>query len=522
MNVSNLKISTGRPVLRIIGSGKKGPRNTGSGNTGLGKVLPLAIAMALTACGSSDTSTSTSSTPGYTSVGIITGFGSIFVNGVEFETDTAIFDVDGIPGTQDDLSVGMKVGVVGSINADGVTGIATGVDFDEELQGPVSGIDVGDGLTRLFTVLGTSVVIDSNSTNFDDDSGTFSFDTIEDNDNVEISGFFDDTGVLHATRVELEDEDFDSSSMVEVEGVISGLSGTSFSIETRNKGSLDVDASAAELDDLPDGLVNGLQVEVKGTFDTIANILLATKVEGEDNDLGDSDSEVEIEGIITRYESDTDFDVDDHAVDASSAEREPATLVLAPGLHVEVEGKVENGVLIAHEVKTREDTNAVAALVNSVDIDAGTFTLEPVAGQDLITVRVTTTTEIEHEDSGDDRFSLANFQIGDFVSVEGYINGDGELEAMSSHTMDATGEDVYVRSLITAFDRDSVITTVTVLGVNFPYDDTTSFERDDLVTYTADDFFNEVSVKEGTAKISVKDMDVDGIADVIELDNDLD
>ena len=313
--------------------------------------LPVAIALALSACSSSYSSTNTPNTSGLVSSGVITGFGSIFVNGVEFETDSATFNVDGVSGTQADLAIGMKVDIEGSINADGVTGMATHVDFDEELQGPVLGPIIDNVQTKSFTVLGTTVIIDINDTRFDDDNGAFSFDTIEVNDNVEISGFFDAAGALHATRIELEDEDFDDSSIVEVEGVIEGLSGTFFMI-----GTLEVEAKDAVLDDLPNGLVDGIKVEVKGTYDVATNRLTATKVEGEDDELEDSENEIEIEGIITRYVDDSDFDVDGHPVDASAdtVEREPSSLILEEGIHIEVEGIVSNGILIASEVETRE------------------------------------------------------------------------------------------------------------------------------------------------------------------------
>ncbi len=316
--------------------------------------LPVAVALALSACSSSDSGTT--NTDGLASSGVITGFGSIFVNGVEFETDSATFNVDGIPGTQADLAVGMKVDVKGKINADGVTGTATHVDFDEELQGPVSGITPSGGQTRSFTVLGTAVIIDKDDTKFDDDNGTFSFDTIEDNDNVEISGFFDENDVLHATRIELEDDDFDDSSIVEVEGVIEGLGDNLFMIRLPNLVIEVVVSPTTELDDLPNGLVDGIKVEVKGTFDDTTNTLTATKVEGEDDELEDSENEIEIEGIITRYVDDSDFDVDGHPVDASAdtVEREPSSLILVEGIHVEVEGIVSNGILIASEVETHE------------------------------------------------------------------------------------------------------------------------------------------------------------------------
>jgi len=478
------------------------------------KAVPMAItlALALSACSSNDSSTPSTNTSGLVSSGVITGFGSIFVNGVEFETDSATFNVDGVSGSQADLAIGMKVDVEGNINADGITGTATHVDFDEELQGPVSGINIGDGQTRSFSVLGITVIIDINDTKFDDDNGTFSFDTIEDDDNVEISGFFDAAGDLYATRVELEDDSFDASSIVEVEGTITGLSDTSFKI-----GILDVDASAAALDDLPNGLVEGLDVEVKGTYNVASNTLSATNVEGENDGLEDSENEIEIEGIITRYNGDDDFDVDGHPVNASNAEREPSSLILAEGIHIEVEGVVSNNILVASEIKTREDENEVAAFVSGAPlVDADTFTLAPVLGEN-ITVRITTTTEMEDEASDVDPFSISDISADDFIKVEGYINDAGELVAKSVHRKNAIGEDIVVEGVITAFDTVSATTTVTVIGVNFPYlESTTKFEINEAEVLSTV-FFADPGVSGGTATVTVEDNDKDGVADKIEL-----
>lgn len=476
-------------------------------------MLPLAITLALAACSSSDSNTSNAD--GFVSAGTITGFGSIFVNGVEFETHSASFDVDGVAGSEADLAVGMKVGVSGTINADGVTGTATSVEFDEELQGPVSGISVGDGQTRSFSVIATTVIIDVDDTRFDDDSGNFGFDTIEDNDNVEISGFFDDAGILHATRIELEDADFDAASLVEVEGIISALSGTSFKL-----GSLNVDASAAQLDDMSNGLIEGAEVEVKGTYDMATNTLHAIKVEGEDNSLHDSDNEVEIEGIVTNYVSDSDFEVDGHKVDASSASREPSSLLIAAGVHIEVEGIVSNGVMIASEAKLRAAENEVAALVKAIGADGSSFSLEPLVGGPLVTVRISSTTELEDEVLELEPFSFAHIQTGDFIKVEGHINNADELEAKSAHRKDASNEDVTMEGVISAFDSVSATTTVTVLGVDFPYlEGSTKFVINEAEVTSAV-FFAEPGVMNSTASIEVVDKNpADGTADKIELED---
>ncbi len=259
--------------------------------------LAAAIAITISACSSGDSgSVAGIGGSGYTSSGSITGFGSVFVNGVEFETDSATFDVDGEDGTQADLAIGMVVRVNGSINEDGLTGVAESISFDEELQGPVSApiiYDI-DGVNGTFTVLGVKVIIDSSSTSFDIDSDlpaatVFDFDTIAVNNNVEISGFFDMNGVLQATRIELKDIIFDPNSVVEVEGVISNLSGTTF-----NLGGLIIDASAATLDDLSNGLQDEQLAEVKGTYDIGSNTITASKVEAEDDSVEDTD-EFELE-----------------------------------------------------------------------------------------------------------------------------------------------------------------------------------------------------------------------------------
>ncbi len=67
---------------------------------------------------------------GLTSSGTITGFGSIFVNGVEFETDSAEILLDGNTAADTALRLGMVVLVTGTLNEDGVTGTADRVEFN--------------------------------------------------------------------------------------------------------------------------------------------------------------------------------------------------------------------------------------------------------------------------------------------------------------------------------------------------------------------------------------------------------
>ncbi|RKZ59125.1 MAG: hypothetical protein DRQ44_14000, partial [Gammaproteobacteria bacterium] len=330
-------------------------------NTQLTKIiLSMVTALTIVACGGSGVGIGLAGIggSGFIASGSISGFGSVFVNGVEYETDSATFDVDGnLDGIESDLAIGMIVQVSGTINDDGVTGTATSISFDEELQGPVSAVGAADadGIKRSLTILGLTVIIDSSSTTFDIDNDSipantvFDFDTIALKNNVEVSGFFDTNGNLQATRIELKDIDFDPSNVIEVEGIITGLSGTTFSLD--NFGSLMINAVAASLDDLPNGLEDGQLVEVKGNLDAGETTLTATKVEGEDNSADDTD-EFELEGIITDYVDDSNFKIGEIMIDASNASREPTSLILENDAHVEVEGAIVNGILIATEVES--------------------------------------------------------------------------------------------------------------------------------------------------------------------------
>ena len=287
---------------------------------------------------------------GITASGSITGFGSIFVNGIEFETAGASLDVDGVmsvsDGTDDDtvLGIGMVVTVTGTLNDDGLTGTAENIQYDDAVQGPVPGpiIEI-DALTRRFTVMGISVIMHMGSTVF----SNVDFDTLQSDDLVEVSGFFDADGALQATRIVRIDA---SEIDVEVKGMVSGLAGAVFvlAVDYAAATTYTVDATAAELP--AGGLADNQYVEVKGT-------LTGTAIDAKSVELksgGFTDTEyASIEGIVTDFIDIGNFRVAGQPVDASVAEFIPAGLVgnLGDGMEVEVDGAIQGGVLMASRVE---------------------------------------------------------------------------------------------------------------------------------------------------------------------------
>jgi len=287
---------------------------------------------------------------GITASGAITGFGSIFVNGIEFETAGAQLDVDGVKydsdGTDDAsvLGIGMVVTVTGTLNADGVTGTAGNIQYDDAVQGPVLGpiIEV-DPLTRSFTVMGIGVTMHKGSTVF----SNVDFDTLQANDLVEVSGFFDADGALQATRiVRIDGSEID----VEVKGTVTGLAGAFFvlAVDYTAATTYTVDATAAVLP--TGGLADNQYVEVKGSL--TGNVIKATRVDLKSEGFADTGN-ASIEGIVTDFIDIGNFRVAGQPVDASVAEFIPAGLVgyLGDGVEVEVDGAIQGGVLMASRVE---------------------------------------------------------------------------------------------------------------------------------------------------------------------------
>ena len=93
-------------------------------------------------------------------VGPITDFGSVIVEGVEFDTSAAIVTIDGQPATPADLALGMVVTVQGEIDSSGTTGVADTVEFTSLIEGPVTDVDLA---SKTATVLGQTVRVDADT-----------------------------------------------------------------------------------------------------------------------------------------------------------------------------------------------------------------------------------------------------------------------------------------------------------------------------------------------------------------------
>ena len=319
-----------------------------------------AVLVALNGCGGGgggDTLAGIGGT-GKIASGSITGFGSILVNGIKYDIDSASLEVnddDSAELSQDDLRIGMVVTVTAVVEGD--VGVASLVIYDNEIEGPVSGlIDPGNGLTKSFSVLGIDVIVEDPGTEFDDSYAPgFSFATIADGDVVEVSGFFDDSNTLNATYIKKTDDFVSGESEIELKGTpdagTDAGAGESFVLD----GVIVNILADADLSEVPgERVTDSMFVEVEGTLISDNPLTVeAFRIEQEEEGLDDDAGEAELEGFVSDFVDISNFRVDGQLVDASDAEFKSTDLDLrlSDGLKVEVEGTIVGGLLDAKKVE---------------------------------------------------------------------------------------------------------------------------------------------------------------------------
>jgi hypothetical protein len=435
-------------------------------------------------------------------MGTITGFGSVIVNGITFNTNTATFTIDGRPGTQADLRVGDVVSVVGTINAGSATGTATSVTFDDSVEGPVESIDVAGGL---LVVLGQTVRVDGGTT-FDDGVANCRLDALPVGQVVEVSGFREAAGVIRATRIECKA----AGGELEVTGIVQAL-------DTNQRrfriAALTVDYSQAQLQNFPGGQpANGQTVEAKG-MSVNAGVLAATRVEYKDATIPGNDGErVEVEGLVTRFASASDFDVAGVRVTTTgSTQFENCTLPFNPPLNtkVEVEGTRSGGAVSATKVECRVGTDLrVSALVTAVNVGASTV---DVLG---ITVSVSVGTRLEDKSDADvSPFRLSDLRVGDFVEVRGGSGATANSIAAALLEREDPDTRVELRGIAEAVTQPDF----SILGVTVQTGGGTQYRDAGDAPISAATFFSQASDR----LVSVRGTTLNGaiVAEEAELEN---
>ena len=418
--------------------------------------LTIAIAAAaLAACGGGGSGSSAAGDPAAgdpaagdpmvstTTVGTITGFGSIFVNGIEFETDDASFRVDDQDRYDDSaLALGMKVRVTGSVDGDGRRGRADSVYYDDDIKGPIDAGSVAlvDAATKTFRVFGLAIRSSVSGTVFDDGA---SFDALAEGQRVEVSGFFDGSELI-ATRIEGQGG---ADGEHEIKGVVQGYDGDTITLALVNgveAGPFAIGAGAElEIPAQPLGSFVEVKLVAQG------GSLVAVRVQAEDDDLldhSDGGARISLRGIL-KGDGGSGFLLGGTRLAlGAGTDYEPGSLrgSLAAGMEVKVEGRIEAGVLRVDEIAAgRGEEELGGRLVSLTLADAKTGTLVIDLG-DGDTVEISTGSGTTFEDDSeldlddDHSFDLDELHPGsDYLDIEAYVGAGGRLIATRIERNDA-------------------------------------------------------------------------------------
>lgn len=367
------------------------------------------------------------------SVGPISGFGSVFVNGVRFETDGNVVSNDGI-GFEAQLDKGMILRIDGEWRTDG-QGTASAVEYDDTFRGVISSVSsleqARDGSIRrgAITMFGQSISFDRRTV-FSVPGGFVDESSLKDR-LVRISAWRTSEGyrasyvgvidVLPNQTLELEGL---AGSHDEAEG--------SFRIGTQRVIYLsdEVFRDGLTADDLNNA---SRSVEVEGLL--YGDTITAETIRPADSRrfLGTEDEDIELTGPVEGYTpSETEFLLngvtivitDDTEFDDISRNR------LQDGLLVKVEGEFRGGVVIAEEIELFEGDSEVQARVLGEGLRPNSWNIGGV------TVVLTNSTLIEYDDG------LSAISTGVYAEVEGIerrTDSDVYLEALNIE-VEASGD----------------------------------------------------------------------------------
>ena len=237
--------------------------------------------------------------------GEIDGLGGITINDVRYGTGSATVTINGAPASISDLRHGQVVMLRGRIYDNGTSGTASSIRFDANVVGPVDGIDADN---QQLIVMGQTVTTDAD-TRFGGGIDPSTYAGLSVGDTAQVSGYTDASGTIRATRVDLAP----SGAELQLIGTVADLDLANLLFRINR---LTVDYSGALVIDLPGGApLNAMDVKVIGTIAAgrfeVERLVAAPAL------TGSVGQRVQVAGVVTRFSSAANFDLDHVSVVAN-------------------------------------------------------------------------------------------------------------------------------------------------------------------------------------------------------------
>jgi len=384
---------------------------------------------------------------GSVAYGAIDGFGSVFVNGIEYFTNTTDIVIDGVGGQPESaLRVGMVVRVDGVLLGTGATGHAATLSYDPDVRGALDAAPLATSDGYLFSVDGIAVEVSSRT--FLD--GMLTAGELAAGDRVEVSGLRDDNeGGIRATRVARV-----GGSDTVLTGTASNVAAGSFTL-----GGVTVTFDASTSGDTA-SLAEGVTARIKSGATPVGGVIAASEVRVLDGTLrAAAGTEASAQGVVSGLTTSA-FSLGGQRVvyDATTDYGNGTAADLANGVLLEVEGVVDaDGAIVASRIQLpAPDDASIEASVASISADGFTVLLA-----DGVKVVVDAGTQWRDRSSAKvGNFGPAQLSVGDSVAVDGKEIDDGVVLASGVERVDRTSD-----VTITARARSAEGNAITLLSL---------------------------------------------------------
>ena len=430
------------------------------------------LATILVACGggggSSDDDNVLSGSEPVVARGAITQLGSIYVNGVKYETpDGGDYSDDDSSSSVANYQVGQVVSVRGTRS--GAIGVATEVEYEAEIEGAA---DVnGD-------ILGITILQTPNTNNIAPGSP----DPLSNGTRYEISGIWINDSTLEATFIKQDDDGGAGGDGIdEIKGFVESvnLSGGSFVVR-----GITFNGYGGSPVIEPDYYVEVHFNNCAG--DPLNCDLTGDGVELEDDFFDRAEGlEVEVEGAVDLTPSNcppaADIKVEGVCVDSSTAQWMDGLVdrdSLVSGSRVEAEGHMINATpadyMRADKIKGRGNRVRVTSIAINVDNLAGTFDL--IAGN----INVTTMSGVTQYEDG---LTINTVEAAASVEVRGVRTGPNSLLALrikDDGGLSGGGDRHELRAEVDE-NGASTANSITVMGITSTISNLTELEVEDVV-----------------------------------------
>lgn len=339
--------------------------------------------------------------------GPISGFGSVIVNGMRFETvGASLSDDDGSPVRLQDLALGMSVNIDGTVDDNTGRGRAKSLSLVHGNTGAITSIDRS---SQTITVMG--LIIKTNTATAYKNVASFS--ALAVGDAVEVYGTLQSDNTVLATLIEKETGTYTNRAV----GRVSNLDTKA---KTFKIGSLVVNYGTATVIGT---LAEGRQIRVTATQGPVNNVLIANSIKVTDGAAYGSSvasgTFLKIKGVAEAAPINGLLTVSGTRVNVAQATYEGGTSIVAGAL-LEIKGTWDGTVLQASKVELERNDRDNDGYIDRNELYGSVSSITTSNGKTLVVISgVTVDVTQAYFKNG----SLAQLAVGVPVEVKGSVQG---------------------------------------------------------------------------------------------------